>query len=319
MSQIPFIERSVRSAISVVGFPLSIYQTLVTQFQLHKNKPKGQLVRIGQRSLHAVVTGENKHDQPTVILESGMGGCSLDWSLVQPEISKHTKVISYDRSSFGWSTGTMDRPTCQNYVHELRLLLNEMNLKPPYILVGHSYGGMMMRLFAAQHPEEVKGLILVDSTHESRYLDHSMSQHRNAEREKNLRLFRLGYLLSPIGLPRLLKRHIGANRLPSHIQSKVTALGRSNKAFRAVYLELICTEESAVQLKNAPPLKEDMPVIVLSAGKQSEDWKKSQEELLNLTKQTKRIMVEDSWHSIQIYQPQVVVEAIKNLLNHSSH
>lgn len=82
-----------------------------------------------------------------------------------------------------------------------------------------------------------------------------------------------------------------------------------------MYSELLRTEESALQLKNAPPLRSDMPVIVLSAGKQSDDWKRGQGELLHLTKHTKQIMVEESWHSIQIHQPQAVIEAIKSLLD----
>lgn len=106
MSQIPFFERSVRLAISVVGFPLSIYQTVLSNYHVYKNKPTGKIVSIGPHNLHAVVSGEGKLGTPTVILESGMGGCSLDWVLVQPELSKHTTVISYDRAGFGWSTRT---------------------------------------------------------------------------------------------------------------------------------------------------------------------------------------------------------------------
>lgn len=315
MSRIPFIDRSVRLAITIVGFPLSICQTMLSYYHLYKNKPIGKHVRVGQRALHAVVTGGNNQGNPTIILESGMGGCSLDWSLIQSELSKNSMVLSYDRAGFCWSTQTMVQPTCKNDVNELRLLLKEMNLKPPYLLVGHSYGGMIMRLFASEYPEEVKGLILVDSTHEDRYLTNIMSESRRTEREKNLKVLRLGYLLSPIGIPRILKRHIGANRLPSDVQTIVTSLGRRNNAFKAAYLELLCAEESANQLKNAPPLRHDMPVIVLSAGKQNDDWKKGQEALLNLTERTKQIMVEESWHSIQIHQPDVVVDAVKSLLS----
>lgn len=315
MSQISFIEKSIRQAISFVGFPLTAYQIFVSHYQMNKYKPVGKLVRIGKRHLHAVVSGEHKTDAPTVILESGMGGCSLDWSLVQPELSKQTTVISYDRAGFGWSTRTMEQATCNHYVDDLRLLLHEMNLKPPYILVGHSYGGMMMRLFASKYPEEVKGLILVDSVHEGRYLTHDMDKNRKREREKILKMSRLGYLLSPIGLPRMVKRHIGANRLPTDIQRMVISLGRRNNSFKAAYTELLGTEKSAIQLKNARSLKPELPVIVLSAGKQSQDWKKGQEELLHLTERTKQVLVEESWHSIQIYQPNTVIEAVESLLN----
>lgn len=266
MSQIQIIERSIRLAISIIGFPLTTYQTILSHYHLNNYKPSGKLVRIGERHLHAIVTGEHKTDNPTVILESGMGGCSLDWSLVQPELSKHTTVISYDRAGFGWSTETMEQPTCKHYVDDLRLLLHEMNLKPPYILVGHSYGGMMMRLFASEYPEEVVGLILVDSVHEDHYHTDKMDKNRKNDREKILKLSRLGYVLSPIGLPRMVKRHIGAKRLPTDIQRIVTTLGLRNNAYKAAYSEILCTEKSAVELRNARPLKPDLPVIVMSAG-----------------------------------------------------
>ncbi|NMO96606.1 alpha/beta fold hydrolase [Paenibacillus lemnae] len=315
MTHISFIDKSLRLAVSIAGLPLTFSQTAVSGYQWKQHKPSGKLVSIGDTQLHAVVSGEPKPHTPTVILESGMGGCSLDWSLVQPELSKHTQVLSYDRAGFGWSTTPMEKPTCRQYVEDLRLLLSELRLKPPYILVGHSYGGMMMKLFASLYPEEVTGLMLVDAVHEDRYDAEKMDHRRIKERRSVLKLSRLGYILSPIGLPRLIKRHIGANRLPSHIQKTVTSLGRRNNAFQAAYSEILCTEESAEQLKKASPLHPDLPVIVLTAGKQSDEWKQDQKKLLDLTQRTRQIIVEESWHSIQIYQPQSVIEAVRSLLH----
>jgi len=314
MSHISYFERSIRALIAVIAFPFSIFEFLLSKYQLAKNKPIGMLIRINKRQIHVNVTGENKQHSPTVILESGMGGSSLDWSLVQPELSKHTKVLSYDRAGFGWSTDVMNQATCESYVNELRLIIKELKIEPPYILVGHSYGGMIMRLFASKYSDEVQGIVLVDSAHEDRYLEEKFSKQRRHERKINLRAFRLGYLLSPIGLPRLIKRHIGVKRLPLNIQKKVIALGSRAGAFKAAYLELLGTTESAIELKQASGLPDDMAVIVLSAGKQTEEWKKSQNDLLNLTKQTKQIWVNDSWHAIQVYQPDAVVSAVKSLL-----
>lgn len=312
MSQISIIDRSVRTLVAVVFFPFTIWQNLLSKYELRKYRPTGKLTQIQQRYIHSVVTGDNKH--PTIILESGMGGCSLDWSLVQPELSKHASVLSYDRSGFGWSMKTMDQPTIQNYVNDLRLLLNELYIKPPYILVGHSYGGMIMRLFASEYADEVQGLVLVDSTHENRFLYDNLIGTRVKERKNHMNMVRLGYLLSPVGIPRLLKRHIGVKRLPTEFQKKVTSLGCRNNAFKAAYLESLYTEESALQLKHASPLKDDLPIVVLSARKQTEEWKKGQSDLLNLSQQTTQIWVEDSWHAIQVYRPDAVIKAVKSLL-----
>jgi pimeloyl-ACP methyl ester carboxylesterase len=313
MSKIPIVEKCVRSSISIIGFPLTLFQTIISKYHIYRYKPIGKFVNVGSRNLHAVVTGQGT---PTVILESGMGGCSLDWSLVQPEISNYATVISYDRAGFGWSTKLMDQPTCKNYVDDLRCLLKNMNLKPPYLLVGHSYGGMIMRLFSTEYPDEVMGLNLIDATHESRYLPSNMNENRIKQQEQNKKQFRLGYLLSPIAIPRIIKRHIGANRLPSNVQKIVHALGYRNNTFKAVYSELLYAVDSAIQLQSAHHLSPDLPVIVLSAGKQNEEWKQGQEELLNLSNHTKQIIVEDSWHSIQIHKPEIVISAVKSLLNY---
>src|SRR5690606_9674028 len=94
----------------------------------------------------------------------------------------------------------------------------------------------------------VEGLVLVDATHESRYLPEGLSEDRRREREKHRNLFRIGYMFSPIGLPRLLKRHIGANRLPKDVQKAVTSLGSINRVFKAAYSEFLGAEESATQI-----------------------------------------------------------------------
>lgn len=315
MAKINLLDRCIRSVITVLGFPLSLYQLAIARYELQKYQPTGKLVDIGGRKLHVVATATTVGEgSPTIILESGMGGCSLDWSLVVPELSKEANVISYDRSGLGWSTSTVELPTCSHYVNDLRMLLQAIGAKPPYLLVGHSYGGMIMRLFAARYPEETVGLVLVDSTHESRYLPDLSTRERKAQRKINSNEFRLGYLLSPIAIPRLLRKHIGSNRLPDSLRKVVVALGYRSNAFEAVYSELLCTQESSVQLLNAKSLDADLPVLVLTAGKQTKDWMQGQQMLSKLTKRTNQIIVEDSWHSIAIHKPDAVIKAIKSLL-----
>ncbi|AOZ94408.1 alpha/beta fold hydrolase [Paenibacillus crassostreae] len=309
---ISFQDQFIRKALSIFAFPLSLFQLASSRYQSYQYKPIGQMVQLDQHLIHANVTGQGK---PTIILESGMGGCSLDWCQVQSELAEMATVISYDRAGFGWSTPSPTSPTCQQYVDDLHLLLTKIDRKPPFLLVGHSYGGMIMRLFAVTYPEEVIGLVLVDSTHENRYLHNPNNQARRQQHKQYLKTIRLGYLLSPIAIPRLLKMHIGSKRLPIDMQKKVQALGYRTTAYKSAYSEYLHTKESSVQLEQAQPLRNDLPVIVLSAGKQPEDWKKSQEDLLHLTEITQHIIVEDSWHSIQNHRPDVVINSVKYLLN----
>ncbi|UNK16960.1 alpha/beta hydrolase [Paenibacillus sp. N3/727] len=308
-----YLDHFLRTALSIVGFPLSVTQFILSKKDRTKFKPTGQIVHIGSNKLHVNVSGQGS---PTVILEAGMGAFSLDWCLVQPEISKFATVISYDRAGFGWSSATHKKSTCKDYVDDLRQALSALNLKPPYVLVGHSYGGLIMRLFAAEYPEEVAGLVLVDSTHENRFLHEFMDLKRKEQWNKAKKLYRLGYLLSPLGIPRFMKSSfVGSKRLPSAEQRMVKALGYQTKAYRAMYLELINSMESGRQLQSVKKLAAQLPVIVLTAGKQDEDWKKQQTELLSLTDSTKQIIVEDSWHSIQIHNPDIVIKSIREMVD----
>jgi pimeloyl-ACP methyl ester carboxylesterase len=313
MPRIHTFEKILRMSITCLGFPLAIVQSIISKYTLAKHGSPGKLVKVGPYHLHAIVQGRAHSHRPTVILESGMGGCSLDWALVQPELSRYTRVMSYDRAGFGWSIHAVEEPTIRRYVQDLRKLLVELNIAPPYLLVGHSYGGMIMRQFAAEYPDEVSGIVLVDSTHEQRHLQSQTS----TQRSKHGNLLRLGYLLSPIGVPRWFKQHIGSKRLPSHIQRTVQALGYRTNAYKAAYSEYLCTVDSAAELQASSPLRMNLPILVLTAGKQSEEWKKDQRLLLSLTTRCRNIVVEDSWHSIQIHKPQTVIQSVLELMEES--
>lgn len=102
---------------------------------------------------------------PTVILEAGYGDVGDTWSQIQPEVAKTTRVCSYDRAGLGQSSPVAEVDTALQAVNDLHTLLENARVTGPYILVGHSWGGQLMRLFADQWPEEVVGLVLVDSSH----------------------------------------------------------------------------------------------------------------------------------------------------------
>lgn len=269
------------------------------------------MVDLKESRLHVRVTGQGEH---TLVLESGMGGSSLDWTLIQQELSGCAKVVSYDRAGLGWSGSPLKETTCSNYASTLRDLLMAMDCKPPYLLVGHSYGGLIVRMFAAEHPDEVEGLLLVDAVHESRYLAADRSEHRQKQWKAHLNQYRLGYLLSPTGLLRLTRKHFGTKRLPAAVQRTVNALSYRTGACVTAYAEMLSAEESARQLAMSAPLNPELPITVISAGKQEEEWKRGQERLAQLTSKTRHIIAEDSWHAIQIHRPDIVISAIKDMM-----
>jgi pimeloyl-ACP methyl ester carboxylesterase len=148
---------------------LSIPLMLVTFLALNSlaqsppPNPPGKLVNIGGYRLHLHCTGRGS---PTVLLEYGASGNSMVWALVQPEVAHFTRVCSYDRAYEGWSDAGPIPTTMHQQVYELHKLLGTAQVKPPYILVGWSLGGMIDRLYAAAYPAEVMGMVLVDAAHE---------------------------------------------------------------------------------------------------------------------------------------------------------
>ncbi len=141
----------------------TLYQFISSKIDESSYPPPGKLVDIGGFRLHINCTGEGG---PAVILDSGLGGNSLEWSLIQPKLAKFIHVCSYDRAGQGWSDESPLARTSQNIVDELHRLLHKAEVPGPYILVGHSSGGINMRLYASRYPNEVAGVVLVDSAHE---------------------------------------------------------------------------------------------------------------------------------------------------------
>jgi hypothetical protein len=125
--------------------------------------PSGRLIDIGGWRLHLSCTGQSRASQPTVILESGIGDFSVEWSLVQPGVSQFARVCSYDRAGDGWSEMGPHPRTFHQIVYELHTLLDKAGVKPPFVLVGHSYGGWLVRQYQSVYPSEVAAIVLVEA------------------------------------------------------------------------------------------------------------------------------------------------------------
>src|SRR5690606_33012320 len=157
--------------------------------------------------------------------------------------------------------------------------------------------GLTMRLFASKFPKEVASLLLIDPVHENRYLSSEWDPNRLKAHRKNLNMFRFGYLTSGIGLPKLLKHPVGRRNLPEPYGEHATYIGYHPKSYESVYKELLYSEFSAKQVKNAAPLSEELPVTIISSNNTDPTWVEHQNLLANLTKQTKQIKTTNN-HSI---------------------
>ncbi|MER2261717.1 MAG: alpha/beta hydrolase [Psychrobacillus sp.] len=291
-----------RNGLGVAFFPLTLWN--MTMNYKNKINPPGTIVKTEKSSIHVLLEGEGKD---VVVLEAGLGAISIDWTNVQSEVSKRTKVLSYDRGNYGWSKTSRQALTALDYVAELKELLEKLNLQPPYILVGHSFGGLTMRLYASMYPEQVKGLVLVDAVHENQYM------HNNQNRGYR-RLVTLGYVTSLIGLPRILKQKAGRKFLVGKVNRYLNYTGYTIGAYQTLYREYMDSATSAEQLTKARPILNDLPIIVLSSNNPEQRWIEQQLLLSKLTARTEHIQT-DKGHSIHLEDPSVVVNAIIKLLN----
>ncbi len=139
----------------------------------------GTFIWVGKHRLHLNCVGEGS---PTVIFDSGLGSSSLDWARVQPQVASFTRACSYDRAAYGWSdAGPLPRDSA-NISRELEILLGNGSVPAPYLLVGHSLGGLNVRLFTHNNPGKVAGLVLIDSSHEDQFrrFEKAPTEMRNA-------------------------------------------------------------------------------------------------------------------------------------------
>jgi pimeloyl-ACP methyl ester carboxylesterase len=255
--------------------------------------PAGTLVDAGGHKLHLYCTGEGS---PVVILENGLGGTTKDWRKVQPEVSQFTRVCSYDRAGMGWSeAGPMPR-TSARFVEELRTVLQNAAIPGPYVLAGHSLGGVYVRHFARLHPEEVAALVLVDGSHEDQIGRLPAPQRSREARGKEL----LGK----------------AERAP---EVSADPEQRPKRHFLAVRSEMLAfPTQSADDIRTAPPLP-PLPLIVLVHGKSKTPgglkiWNELQSEIASRSPHSKLIQAEDAGHYIQLDKPQLVIDSIHDLV-----
>ncbi len=141
---------------------LAVIGLLVAGLVLARETP--QKIDVGGLKLRVQVEGQAREGKPTVVFVSGLGEGVEAWKLVQPQVAPFARSVSYDRAGLGRSDPDDARPTHQHVAAQLRTLLQNAGIKPPYVLVGHSIGGPLIRMFAGLYPSEVAGLVYVDPT-----------------------------------------------------------------------------------------------------------------------------------------------------------
>jgi pimeloyl-ACP methyl ester carboxylesterase len=293
----------------------------------------GRSIDVGGFSLNLNCTGKGK---PAVILESGLGIPAIGWQLVQPRIANFATVCSYDRAGYGWSSAGPLPRTSRDIATELHALLNNAHVPPPYILVGHSFGGFNIRLFNQLYPAEAAAFVFVDSSEEDQ--ESIMSKAMREQNAKELRqLGRLNAaspLLIDVGILRAtLTRALPAENVPPELRDELIYLELQRKYTNAILSEEISFDESAEQVRGAGTLG-DKPTIVLTAGSHSdipgvpkEDadeffqlWVgELQPRIAGLSTRSRQIVLLKSHHLIPFEQPQAVVDAVHDVIAELKH
>jgi pimeloyl-ACP methyl ester carboxylesterase len=279
----------------------------------HNYPPPGKLVDIGGYHMHILCRGKGS---PTVVMDSAFGGFALDWSLVQPEIAKFTQACAYDRAGYAWSESNPNAPvsTSQQLVHELHTLLETAGISGPYVLVAHSFGGLNVRLFADQYPNDVVGMVLLDVAHEDAEKHLKISHIAQASRFELLaNLAQLGILRKWLFPKMVLSMIPEYKNLPPEVWAEQVAVSLNSENFRTAAGEANLFPEYAAKLRAARSLG-DMPLIVLTPVSSSSTWMELQKELAGLSTQGRLIVVEGTGHYIQLGRPDVVIDAVQQIV-----
>ena len=305
--------------------------------------PPGRMIDIGGWRLHLNCSGKAKPSEPTVILEPGIGDFSVEWSLVQPGVAEFARVCSYDRAGDGWSELGPHPRTMRQIVYELHTLLAKSGEKPPLVLVGHSYGGWLVRLYATTYPADVAGIVLVEAGADNprRFLPNGKLG-RSSDLVKNQEVPAVKtsnpLRISDIPAEAMSQMKTGARSLeknanspprdklpPNAQQMRKWALGQighiaaSENPFEHEELASLRAERT----KTRYPLG-DMPLIVLTRGISDEDGpdgKALEEEhrrdhvaIAAMSRKGKLIVAARSGHHVQLDEPELVIQSIREVL-----
>ncbi len=312
-----------------------VYQWSGVRRDTQRFPAPGRIVRVGPHLLHLYELGQGS---PAVVLESGISATSINWRGVQTEIAKFTRALAYDRAGLGWSGPARTPRTAAQIVEELREMLRAAQVPAPYILVGHSFGGLVVRLYAARYPEEVAGLVLVDPLRPREWHPLTAQQRRNLI--GGAVLSRWGAFLAHCGVvrftlvrlsggsrlfPRLIGRAASSRagletmeriageirKMPPELWPAIASHWCHPKSFSSMAAHLRSLPASVVSIVAAAP-PANIPVIILTGAKSATKW--SDEEIAGLSNDVTHIVAADSGHWIQLDEPSLVVDAVRNLM-----
>lgn len=295
-----------------------IYQSLGTNMELKKYKMDGQLISVGNHRLMVNTTGYGNY---AAVLLGDTGSAINQWDKVKEGLSKEMKVFTYDRSGFGWSDSPESYADISKTADILRVALFKTGMPRPYILVAHGYGGLIATKYAEKYPEDVAGIVLVDSLMESQvktqdYQKSIESEIKKYNAEKIASYFgimRLGYKT------KLLSNDSGyLSKLSQEQRDLYNCQRGSAKYYKAYLADLNNIKNYSENTQASNALKKKYLVVITSNQEyddaaQNSEYISQQKKLLSMSKKSQQILVKGSGSYIQVDKPNAVVDAVNSI------
>ncbi len=316
MLKVVLIVVALAAALLVFGF---VYEKLAEARDSRRHGPPGRLVDIGGRRLHILCKGEAPG--PTVVIEQGAGSPSVVWQPIQNEASAFARVCLYDRAGYQWSDPAPGPRSLSDRAADLHRLLQTAGETGPYVLVGHSYGGVLNRVFADAYPKDVAGLVLVDAIEEAAIFRPSFSDYRR----QFLQVVAVGRAAARFGVVRLVMSALSRPEGGMTAEMNGAMIGFiSRPSFSDGLkdeLESLSRGQAELTPAGRPGALGDRPLVVITHTKPfpgpaallEPGWGAGQTRLAALSSNSDLVEATRSNHMIHAEQPELVLDAIRRV------
>jgi pimeloyl-ACP methyl ester carboxylesterase len=307
----------------VLGAAGALWNVLAIRHYRNAYLPPGKLYTVNGEPMHLYCSGTGS---PTLVLESGRGDDFLAWGKVQPALSRATRVCSYDRAGFGWSAPQHGPRDAAHIANQLHQLLRQADIKGPLVLMGHSAGGIYIRAYATQYPDDVAGLMFVDASSPTQNL--VMPPALKALDEDSAFQVALAKAMVRLGVARAMgmcdqvvpgfEAQAGLLKADACIPAQINVYQREEASWSASLKETTQTGPYGalpiLVFSHDPqqPRPAQLPVTVTAADWQQGNmiWDRLQQELAQLSTRGHRIIAKGSGHYIQFDRPDVLNSAV---------